>query len=42
MAAVTIEALSPSDPRAEHALLLFMTEMSSRWLGRAATENDVG
>jgi ribosomal protein S18 acetylase RimI-like enzyme len=42
VAAVTIEALSPSDPRAEHALLLFMTEMSSRWLGRAATEDDVG
>ena len=42
MAAVTIEALSPSDPRAEHALLLFMEEMSSRWLGRPATEEDVG
>jgi ribosomal protein S18 acetylase RimI-like enzyme len=42
VAAVTIEALAPSDPRAERALLLFMTEMSSRWLGRAATDDDVG
>jgi hypothetical protein len=26
---VTIEALSPSDPRAEHALRLFMEEMAT-------------
>ena len=38
---MTIEPLPPSDPRAERALLLFMEEMSSRWLGRPATEDDV-
>ena len=36
-----IEALEPSDPRAEHALHAFMEEMSSRWLGRPATEDDL-
>jgi ribosomal protein S18 acetylase RimI-like enzyme len=36
-----IEALEPSDPRAEHALHAFMAEMSSRWLGRPATEDDL-
>ena len=36
-----IEALPPSDPRAERALLLFMHEMSSRWLGRPATDDEV-
>ena len=38
---VTIEPLPPSDPRAACALLLFMEEMSSRWLGRPATHDDV-
>ena len=41
MAVETIEALPPSDPRAERALLLFMEEMSSRWLGRPASPDDV-
>ena len=36
-----IEALPPSDPRAERAIHAFMEEMSSRWLGRPATEDDV-
>ena len=33
--------LPPSDPRAERVLFAFMAEMSSRWLGRPATEDDV-
>jgi ribosomal protein S18 acetylase RimI-like enzyme len=40
--AARIEVLPPSDPRAERALVAFMTEMSSRWLGRPAAEDDVG
>jgi ribosomal protein S18 acetylase RimI-like enzyme len=38
---VVIEALPPSDPRAARALQEFMTEMSSRWLGRPATDDDL-
>jgi ribosomal protein S18 acetylase RimI-like enzyme len=38
---VRIEVLPPSDPRAERALFAFMAEMSSRWLGRPASEEDV-
>ena len=36
-----IEVLPPSDPRAERALFAFMAEMSSRWQGRPATDDDV-
>lgn len=36
-----IEPLEPSDPRAERALHAFMEEMSSRWLGRPATADDL-
>jgi len=36
-----IEPLPPSDPLAEAALHTFMEEMSSRWLGRPATADDV-
>ena len=39
--AARLEVLPPSDPRAERALVAFMTEMSSRWLGRPASEDDV-
>jgi hypothetical protein len=39
--ALTIEALSPSHPLAEAALLTFMEEMASRWYGRPVTEAEV-
>jgi ribosomal protein S18 acetylase RimI-like enzyme len=38
---VKIEALPLADPRAARALYSFMEEMSSRWLGRPATDADV-
>ena len=34
--AARLEVLPSSDPRAERVLFAFMTEMSSRWLGRPA------
>ena len=39
--AVRLEVLPPSDPRAERALHAYMAEMSSRWLGRPASDDDV-
>jgi ribonuclease HI/ribosomal protein S18 acetylase RimI-like enzyme len=39
--APVIEPLPPSDPLAEAALHAFMEEMSSRWLGRPATADDL-
>ena len=36
-----LEVLPPSDPRAERALYAYMEEMSSRWQGRPATEDDI-
>jgi ribosomal protein S18 acetylase RimI-like enzyme len=38
---VRLEVLPPTDPRAERALHAFMAEMSSRWLGRPAGDEDV-
>ena len=39
--AVRLEVLPPSDPRAERVLHAYMAEMSSRWQGRPASEDDV-
>ena len=39
--AVRLDVLPPSDPRAERALHAYMAEMSSRWLGRPASDDDV-